>query len=131
MCDLYTIVSTTPDDETTRKPSVLDLVDEVCNSEEASRLTSSISDVRDLRPLEHRLNWPNSAAKSICQATEYCMQEEMLAVGPASLAPPIMIVAENLKMVRDFLSASDHALHPRFFEVYPSFSSTTQADEEC
>ena len=101
MCDVYTIVSTTPNDETTRKLFVLDLVNEVCNSEEASRMASSISDVRDLRPLEHRLDWPNSAAKSICQATEYCMQEEMLALGPASLAPPIMIVAENLKMVRD------------------------------
>ena len=99
MCDLYTIVSTTSDNEATSKSSVLDLVGEVCNSEEALRIASSFFDVSDLRPLEHRLDWPNSAAKSICQATEYCMQEEMLALGPASLAPPIMIVAENLKMV--------------------------------
>jgi hypothetical protein len=130
MCDLYTIASTTPDDETTCKPSVLDLVDEVRNSEEASRIASSIFDVSDLRPLEHRLDWSNSAAKSICQATEYCMQEEMLALGPASLAPPIMIVAENLKMVRDscLLWIISFILG---FRGYPSFHSATQADEEC
>jgi hypothetical protein len=62
-------------------------------------MSSTTIDVSKLRPLEHRPDWPHSVATSICQATEYCMQEEMLALGPASLAPPIMIVAENLKTV--------------------------------
>jgi hypothetical protein len=97
MCQMYQLVSTIPDH------SGADISDFESNDDEYRQeqpMTSATSlDISNLPPLEHRADWPESAANKICQSVEYCMQDEMLALGPASTVPPLMVVVESLKVV--------------------------------
>ena len=47
-------------------------------------------------PLDHCSDFP-SMAWNICQSVEYCMQESMLGLGPASVSAPLTIVNDTLK----------------------------------
>lgn len=47
-------------------------------------------------PLSHRTDFA-TIAWNICQSVEYCMQDEMLGIGPQSVAVPLQIVVEIMK----------------------------------
>ena len=49
-------------------------------------------------PLGHRTDFA-SIAWNICQSVEYCMQDEMLGMGPQALAVPLQTVVETMKAV--------------------------------
>jgi len=49
-----------------------------------------------LRPLEHREDWPRSAARNIFQSMEYCLQDEMLGLGPTTVVAALMFTVFRL-----------------------------------
>lgn len=53
-------------------------------------------DLTQLPPLGHREDIL-SPARNVCQSVEYCMQEEMLGLGPAAVAAPLGIAFDTLK----------------------------------
>ena len=55
-------------------------------------------DMTQLPPLNHRSDFV-SVAWNICQSVEYCMQDSMLGLGPASVTAPLQIVIETLKEI--------------------------------
>lgn len=52
-------------------------------------------DARQLPPLEHRADIMEMI-RNVCQAVEFCMQEEMGNVGPKNIIFPVQVVIENL-----------------------------------
>jgi hypothetical protein len=55
----------------------------------------------ELPPLELRTNMI-FAVSSICQSVEYCMQDEMIGLGPSSLIAPLSIAAEVLQQYPNY-----------------------------
>ena len=53
--------------------------------------------MRKLPPLEHRADWPQYIASNICQSVEYCIQDEMMGLGPAAVSPSLVLVADRLR----------------------------------
>jgi hypothetical protein len=54
-------------------------------------------DMTKLRPLGLKADF-RTPARNICQSAEYCMQEEMLDMGPSSLVAPLSVVVETLQL---------------------------------
>lgn len=99
MCRLYKCASSDFDLPVSEQSSRPGLASEGVRNRGSLSISVTKVEISKLRPLEHRMDWPESVAKNICQSVEYCMQDQMLALGPGSVAPPLMIVAENLKSV--------------------------------
>ena len=69
----------------------------ICSCEEPTRsVCFKHVDISQLPPLEHRVDWARSAARNLFQSVEYCMQDEMLVVGPQLVAPLVAIVLDCL-----------------------------------
>jgi hypothetical protein len=49
-----------------------------------------------LRLLEHRSEGLQSAAKNTSQSVDYCLKNEMLGLGPNTIAPALMIAVSHL-----------------------------------
>jgi hypothetical protein len=45
-----------------------------------------------LPPLGHRMEWPRTPARNICQSVEYFLQDQMRGVGPVSVLPALVAV---------------------------------------
>ncbi|KAL1876162.1 hypothetical protein Plec18167_005426 [Paecilomyces lecythidis] len=54
-----------------------------------------------LRPLGHRKDFA-SMARNVCQSVEYCMQDEMLGLGPLIIPAPLGIVIDTMKGYESF-----------------------------
>ncbi|GAE00157.1 hypothetical protein CPC735_047590 [Paecilomyces variotii No. 5] len=54
-----------------------------------------------LRPLGHRKDFA-SMARNVCQSVEYCMQDEMLGIGPLLIPAPLGIVIDTMKGYESF-----------------------------
>ena len=52
--------------------------------------------VHQLRLLEHRSEWLQSAAKNTPQSVDYCLKDEMLGLGLNTVAPALMIAVSHL-----------------------------------
>ncbi|KAJ9265240.1 transcriptional regulator family: Fungal Specific TF [Paecilomyces variotii] len=69
------------------------------NDTDAENLTFQIT---HLPPLDdHRRDFA-SMARNVCQSVEYCMQEEMLGLGPIILPAPLGIVIDTMKGYESF-----------------------------
>ena len=45
-----------------------------------------------LPPLGHRMEWPRTVSRNICQSVEYFLQDQMRGVGPLSVLPALSVV---------------------------------------
>ncbi|KAJ9365595.1 transcriptional regulator family: Fungal Specific TF [Paecilomyces variotii] len=68
------------------------------NDTDTNNLTFLIT---HLPPLDHRRDFA-SMARNVCQSVEYCMQEEMLGLGPIILPAPLGIVIDTMKGYESF-----------------------------
>jgi hypothetical protein len=99
-----------------------------CNDEGKVGCTEHF-DIRQLRPLEHRSDWPQSAARNIFQSVEYCLKDEMLGIGPNTIASTLMFTVIRLLNVpgdwrREFLfvDAVLTRIHGRGSALYKFFN---------
>jgi hypothetical protein len=148
MCHLYKLVATFPD---MRAPEPLSKDPSDKNSyatrigsnsgetflsgQGANSIGATNCEIGKLPPLGHRIDWPQSVAANICQSVEYCTQDEMKAVGMVVVSHPLVVVAENLRRVRDFyfldpdyVSSSSHHAHD-IFHVH--FSQIHSRENKC
>ncbi len=65
------------------------------------QVTKCSGDVFNLPPLEHRADFA-VAARSIFQAVEFCMKDDMVDQGPKMLAAPLKIATETLRQYPSF-----------------------------
>jgi hypothetical protein len=69
----------------------------ISDYENSPRSLNSIRfDMTRLPPLDYRVDFM-PMVRNICQSVEYCMQDEMLGLGPSSISAPLNIVIEHLK----------------------------------
>ncbi len=63
--------------------------------------TGPVGENFNLPPLEHRACF-DAPARSIFQSVEYCLQDSMLDTGPRSIAAPVRIALDTLKLYPQF-----------------------------
>jgi hypothetical protein len=69
----------------------------ICSCDEPPRsVCLKHFDTTHLPSLEHRVDWARSAARNLFQSVKYCMQDEMLVVGPQLVARLVAIVLDCL-----------------------------------
>jgi len=101
----------------------------VCTCNDAEHITCvKHFDPAQLPPLEHRADWPHSAAKNIFQSVEFCLQDEMMGLGPNTVAPALMLTIYRLfntpgdwKRELSWAEAVLGKVHGKGFSLYKYF----------
>jgi len=67
----------------------------------ASFRTNYAEGILELPPLQHRADFA-TPARNILQSVEYCLQEEMMDLGPKAVAAPLRIAMETLRSCPEY-----------------------------